>query len=334
MFKLFLPFVFTTVIVTTLAITPVYLFGDDPVAEFTLSPSVRVIAVDLHGDIQISDNNGTNWTGVYEAGGYQPLTSIITLQNGNLIAGGLSWDKPALFRSTNNGNNWAAVGAIALDTYSLRQIGSTVFAFGVDKDGASIYRSLDNGLTWIRVLSRPNEGYFVNGMEIGSNIIAIQNGGQTYRSTDGGVSFNLVASNLVGQARDVIKVIKAGDNSLYAISIKPGIGWPGGNLFKSSNGITWTVQYTSGALWFNNLIEVAPGEFYTLASHGSIASQTLDLMHSTDYGLNWSQSAIIKSDVLSYDDTRFGLILLPDHRLLIGAGRPGEGVIYRTDSIP
>ena len=335
MFKLFLPLIFIPVIVAALvSITPVYLFGDDPVAEFTLSSSGRVIAVDLHGDILISDDNGTNWTGVFEAGGYQPLTSVITLQNGNMITGGLSWDKPTLLRSIDNGNTWSAVGAIALDTYSLRQIGSSVFAFGVDKDGASVYRSLNNGVTWSRVLSKPNEGYFVNGYDIGSNVIAIQNGGRTYRSGDGGANFSLVASNLVSQARDIIKIIKAGDGNLYAISIKSGGSWPGGSLFKSGNGVTWTVQHTSNEFWFNNLVEVAPGEFYALASHGSTTSQTLDLLHSTDYGLNWSQAAIVKNDVLAYDDMRFGLILLPDKRLLIGAGRPGEGVIYRTSPIP
>ena len=331
MFKLFFPFI-PIAIVVTLAITPVYEDGTHLVTEFARTGSGRVLAVFADGHLITSDDSGDSWVTNFEAGERTPLTSIITLQNGNIVTGGLSrLGRPCLFLSTDNGSSWGAVVPAGINTYSLRQIGTSVFLFGRDTSGPAIYRSLDNGLTWGRVLSVPGIGHFVSGHEIGSNIIAIRDEGQVYRSANGGLTWVLTASNL--QARYVIKIIKATDGNLYAISLKLGGFWQGGNLFKSNDGVIWTVQYTSRDTWFNNIIEVGQGNFYALASVGTTPSQTLYLMKSTDYGVNWIQVSPIRENILDYDDTRFGLLLLPDNRLLIGTGRPGVGIIYRTDPV-
>jgi photosystem II stability/assembly factor-like uncharacterized protein len=124
-----------------------------------------------------------------------------------------------LYRSTDGGTSWQAVGPTGVNATSLVQDGSTMFMAGAHiasanatpiirsgsgrtvADGAPVVASsTDDGATWTVLHPRGLANVAVQALAVdpsgGSSLYALLNNGALYRSTDRGASFQLVSPRL------------------------------------------------------------------------------------------------------------------------------------------
>ncbi|KAA0249148.1 MAG: choice-of-anchor A family protein, partial [Chlorobiota bacterium] len=112
-----------------------HLVGEDDIA------SVSIVI-----DKEINSTSGTNynWQQVSTVGFNQIILSIITDQNGDLLAGTFGG---GIYRSTNGGTDWTLINSNMLSVYIWNLItapGGKIYA-GTER---GIYASTDNGNTW------------------------------------------------------------------------------------------------------------------------------------------------------------------------------------------
>jgi ligand-binding sensor domain-containing protein len=137
----------------------------------------------------LSANNGQNWMAVNFG---LPESEVLSLAvNGSTIFAGTYED--SVFRSTNNGTTWTAVGLPNYLVSSLAASDGKIFA-GVLNGG--VFRSTDNGTTWTAVDSGLTNTKVYSLLASGSNIFA-GTGGGVFLSTNNGTSWTAVNSGLV-----------------------------------------------------------------------------------------------------------------------------------------
>ncbi len=164
--------------------------------------------------------------------------------------------------------------------------------------GAGIYKSSDGGTTW-SILSSTTTFQFVYDLVVrnegGSQgviyvVARIGNNTDTYRSIDGGVTWTTVTTL---PHRD----LEIGpDNTLWA-------GGASGDVFSSTDGITWNEVYTSG----NGRVEVATAQsnsdvVYALVENGNALQE---IVKTIDGGSNWtniSEPADVNDSSVPSDD--------------------------------
>jgi photosystem II stability/assembly factor-like uncharacterized protein len=133
-----------------------------------------------------------------------------------------------VFLSINNGTNWNSFRLSGNVVQNIGGCGTYLFAWTQD----SFYVSTSNGSTWTEDSNRigsKNYG-FNNFAQIGPNIFAA--GAGVYRSTDNGISWTSLSTNLPNRYIDGLAV----SNNILYVFLAAGIG-----VFRSTdNGESWT----------------------------------------------------------------------------------------------
>ena len=213
-----------------------------------------------------------------------------------------------VYRSTDNGANWAQVnnGLTNTDVTALKFSGSNLFA-GTSTEG--IFRSIDNGSNWVEV----NSGLsvlFINTLAVsGSNIFA----GARYSVTGGGVFLSTNNGNswtYVGLTNYEVYDLAISGSNLFA-------GTNSGVFLSTNNGSDWT-EVSSG---------LTEDDIYSLAvSNNNIyAGTSAGVFISNNNGASWTD---ISSATLA-DKVVYSIAI---HQVNIIAGTGGYGIYVSTNN--
>jgi hypothetical protein len=175
--------------------------------------------------------------------------------NNNITSGG-TWTKVDDFWDA------IAVSSIAFDPND----GNTIYVgtgegFGVGSSrGAGIWKSTDGGSTWAQLASTSSYYYvqdLVVNNESGASVVYAAVAGQYYggvwngvaaeglqRSTDGGSTWTQVVPNVSGSPVVPADIEIAADGEIWVGTKHNVYGNGGGRVYSSSNGTTWTLDYT------------------------------------------------------------------------------------------
>ena len=184
----------------------------------------------LAGGIFLSTDNGIDWSEVDNGlndGTFNYYINKLSV-DGNDILAGTQW---GLFKSANNGINWAAAG---LDNKFIKQIfvtGSYIIAATMD----SVFRSIDDGMNWNKISNGLPSGSIYSMTEISTSgnswklFLGTQYG--VFSSTNGGLNWDPAGLDTCS----VLCMAKAGNN------IFAGTDYSHGRVFVSTDeGLKWT----------------------------------------------------------------------------------------------
>lgn len=190
----------------------------------------------------------------------------------------------AIFKTTDQGNNWTLQLSNSLNTLNSLSIidSNNVFAVG---DSGTILKTTDSGQNWINIKSniKNYEGKNnLSSISFPSKMIGYATGDVTLKTTDGGKDWNNISGGLPGS-----------NLSVYFVS--DSIGWVTmdilGEIFNTSDGgKTWSVQYSTEDFhsfdYYQSIFFITDSIGFAAGGHypggGSIILKT------TDQGLNWS----------------------------------------------
>ncbi len=227
-----------------------------------------VLALILNSALLIQ-NSQAQWTSINMGTGFNMnLYSFVTLGN-NLFAG----TSDGVFRSSNNGLNWAQVGLNNQTAYSLKLKGDTIFA-----GSYGFFMSTNSGATWTQpsVLARAVNSIAVSG----TTLFAGTSNNGIYSSTNTGASWTQIG--LIGKTVNSFAVL---GNNIFAGIQDSGV------YLSTNNGTNWTKTALN-----NRTV-------YCFAIIGTtIFAGTLNYgVYSTaNNGTNWTQTSLNNNAVRSF----------------------------------
>ncbi|MGH7454151.1 MAG: T9SS type A sorting domain-containing protein [bacterium] len=213
---------------------------------------------------------------------FSGVSALAINSSGHIFVG---TDRGVVFRSTNNGDSWAAIHiGLTITNTTIRSLAINssghIFAGTFSK---GVFRSTNNGDNWMAVNSGLTNidirSFAINS----SGHIFAGTGGGIFRSTDNGMSWSQINTGLT-------------NTDVYALAISPGnghifAGTYGSGVFRScDNGESWSIT----GLTNTNVLTLV------INSNGHILAGTNNgVFHSTDNGANWSpiNSGLINTNV-------------------------------------
>jgi photosystem II stability/assembly factor-like uncharacterized protein len=218
------------------------------------------IFVILLANIVYSQNFWTPSNGPY--GGL--ITDGGRSDNGNIFISYNYLYSTAVFKSTNNGNNWIEIGLNNVSSLSCITIDKNNVLYAGGQYG--VYRSTNEGLNWTNSLITSG----VNDIDaIQNNIFAACNNG-IYKSTNNGNNWILLG---LSQATSIAKGLQ---NNIYAST------WLNGIYKSSDNGNSWTPLNSQPPYSISSIAINKDGYIFAASGIGG-------LYRSTDSGSNWSE---------------------------------------------
>lgn len=217
-----------------------------------------------------SKNGGVTWKDIQRGHGYKPVISIEILPYGKILAGTFGsafWG--ALYKSTNDGQNWSRVQASSLDAYFVdisslannRLIANGSYgAYVSDNGGDSWYSKSGISLAYSQYVSKRGTIFVGNDYK---GIYLSRDNGNTWKEANEGIQHSYFFN--FGESRT---------GKIFAGA------WPNGVYSSANDGLTW--QYLdSDLMQYNSMYcMVYKGDtLYTGSSSG--------LLRSYDDGLNW-----------------------------------------------
>ncbi len=238
-----------------------------------LNPNVTSLAVNGNtifagtpdSGVYLSTDNGTNWTAV-NSGLPDHYIYSLAVCGTDVIAGTSS----GIYRSTDNGTSWnIADGSPQNETIlSLAVSGSTIFA----GTRHSIYRITENGTYWNDLSFASSNPQIFSFAVSDSIILAVTGYGGVFRSTDAGMSWDSVSSNLPYHLINCFAVrgniIIAGTQAGIFLSTDYGTSWKAFN-----SGLPTNLNITS--------FTVSGSDIISATSYGGV-------FRSTDSGTSWA----------------------------------------------
>jgi len=213
---------------------------------------------------------GSAWTSVKSNLAETNFYGNIFYSSGNLIL--FNNDVSKMFTSTDGGATWSS-GKDYFRSEIIAFTSKSATEFFKIRGTYGVYKSVDAGISW----NSANSGIrAVNPRSLlitpNNNRLLIPANDKGYQiSLDDGGTWDLVSSGTTD--RYIAGMLKLADNSIIA---------HGEGLIRSGNDATsWTVQNTNG---FYSPMAVSGNVLYTL--------QGTNLMVSTNYGVNWTSTAI------------------------------------------
>jgi uncharacterized protein (TIGR03437 family) len=255
-----------------------------------------------------TSDNGQTWT-IATIPQVQSFVSSLAFGNNVLLAG---TDGDGLFRSTDNGVNFALAGNSAnvgiLDVRSLLANGATIFAGTAN----GIFRSTDSGVTWARVYTAP--GPVISLSLVGTTLYAgqaLQTGGALLRSTDNGANWAALPAS-AGLNQAVTSVVASG-TTLIASAIQ-NENTSNGIYVSTNNGTSWTPVTGSANTPFA----------FKLVTQGTViyAATGIGVFRSINAGQTWTAFNEGLPNLIAAS------LLLSGNNLFVGTG--GSGVFIRN----
>jgi len=265
----------------------------------TVNSAGHVFAGTIFNGIYRSTDNGATWT-KNNAGLTSNFVGALAINaSGHLFAG-----TTGVFRSTNNGDNWAPSGLTNVGVGSLA-INSSGHLFAGAFSG--VFRSTNNGDTW----TQANTGLTnvrVQALAISSsgNIFAGTFGGGVFRSTDNGDTWTAINNGLTDLTVRSVTTNLRGD--IF-------VGTETGLFRFTDNGNTWTKTSLPAIRVWSLAVNI----------NGDVLAGIFGVWRSTDNGDTWAPSSngMIVSDIYA---------LAVNSRGEIYAGTLKNGVFRSTDN--
>ena len=198
--------------------------------------------------------------------------------------GVLSSESPALFRTTNSGNNWISQPERRI-FYSMQKIDSVcLYSIGGGNGSSKIYRTFDKGQTWDSVsLSGVNSYATMSFINRDTGWISGFDGSQNliWKTTNGGITiFPLTYS------------IGWGNIYMYRVSVNGNyIGW-------HSNGVGTMKTTDGGVNWFIVSSSIGIGCTYFLNKDTGWTTCASSMYKTFDGGYNWTLQQLPSGDYI------------------------------------
>jgi photosystem II stability/assembly factor-like uncharacterized protein len=240
------------------------------------------------GGVYKSINNGYDWFETAELPGLDKVRSIIVTENGIVLAAGeKTGDTSRIFRSTNGGNSWVAVGPY-LDYYYcfLQAVNETIYASGakVVPSRPILLKSGDDGVSWSYLPDPPIVPYFIY-EDSYSNLYIGNSYSATYKSTNKGTFWQPFSGSV-----DVTDMIQSRPQIAVRRSLSPNRGsvWEAGKI-------------VSQRLYDLSDPKIAAGQgtsdykIWVAYSQEHANGWNLKFSLSTDQGASWSKDRSLRS---------------------------------------
>jgi photosystem II stability/assembly factor-like uncharacterized protein len=335
---------------------------DSKINALALSGSNLLAAVPFKEGIYLSTNNDGTWT-VANTGLTDESVKTLVVK-GNVIFAGTD---SGVFLSTNNGNSWTLVSTglpnlCYVETLTIS--GSNIFAvtqkglFVSNNDGSS-WTENTNGNYW--TTASPTNGTFIkrvnNIIADGTNVYALTNEGDVFKTIDNGaswtnVSFSQIGFNTIGAtANNGAKIFAGTGNNLY-FSTDKGVTWtessglPNGYVNTvAANGSTIVVGFfnrtyistDNGVTWKNKNTGIRELEVYSMSTDGAntYATSFFDVFLSTNNGANGIKKSV--DDGATWTNINLGFTNVTVTGIVINgttliASTYGRGVFYSEDN--
>lgn len=226
--------------------------------------------------IHRSTDDGVNWVQVDHGFSSRVIHSLSINSNDEVFAG-----SDRIHRSLDYGNNWALIGGLAYDSYSLiANVNGAIFA---GTNGYGIFRTTDEGDTWLQV----NNGLtdlkvFALTVNAKGHVFAGTNTGNLYRSTDNGDSWTHIFTIRERGVIDPRASSLACNSSGYIF-----VGSASAGMWRSiDGGDSWVRIIPAASSYFSSII-INSSEHVLAGASGYYGGGSIS--YSTDGGDNWKR---------------------------------------------
>lgn len=231
------------------------------------------------GTVSISTSYGQNWT-VLQAPDY-PWQTITSSADGQYLAAAFE-GSDSIFMSPDFGATWTQYEAdstqynwiAVVSDAAGEQLASIVY-------GGYIYGSSDYGSTWTRCTAPYGFWYALAATQNLTTLVAAQNYGAAYRSTDSGATWTTIAALPLAAWSGVAMT---GNGSHMAAAVMGGGIWVSGD-----GGATWARSSAPSSSWTS--LSASAASSYFVAVQGGAASNNYSYVYlSADYGRTWQRT--------------------------------------------
>jgi len=174
-----------------------------------------------------------------------------------------------VYKSTNNGINWAQTSLNISGLNKIAAEGTTIFAGTQQQEVRGVYRSTNSGLNWSLVLA-PTELYAMTFITINGNNIYTSTGRNLYRSTDNGSTWLHTSTDFF-----LYSVAVSGDKLFAGVEAT-------GIYLSTNNGLNWSQTSLNN----RNVLTVKANANYIFA--GTDAG----VFVSTNTGTTWAETPL------------------------------------------
>ncbi len=208
------------------------------------------IFISCNNEILLSNNNGNNWTTVYNQG-----VNVFAFSGSNIFAGNYT----GAILSTNNGNNWVPInnGLTTTEIYAFAIRDSNIFA---GTNGGGVFLSTNNGGNWTAV----NNGLGnlgISALAIKDSLIFAGTGNGLFLSTDNGNNWTGVSMGW--QSNYQVTSISISKSDIFVGT------YVGGVFHSTNNGSTWTEVNTGlSRLYINSSVILGSNLYVGINSMG------------------------------------------------------------------
>ena len=219
------------------------------------------------GGINLTTDNGTNWTHVNVGSNEDDCFGALAVSGSNIFAG----TDYSLYLSTNNGTNWTRLN-IGLDTpfvSALAVSGANIFA---GTSGHGILLSTNNGTSWTTVNNGLTNNY-ISSLAVSGSYLFTGAENNIFRSSNNGTTWDRLNLNL---QNDDVRAIAVSGTNVFAGTMKEGV-------FRSTNNGT---NWTNIGLLGNYFIDIALSGTNIFVAHSGV-------FLSTNNGTNWIAVSVL-----------------------------------------
>ena len=238
-----------------------------------------------NGIINISNNNGVNWSQIQSVLSIEKLNSISSLGADAYACG----DNGTIFKSTNNGNSWQILNSGSFDNLNGILVRNATTIFVVGSNGV-INKSTNSGLNWIGLTTGVGDELYCIAKNANNTLFAGGDNNTILYSTNSGNTWNPTTVAFTGTTYSF--------RQMQFTSADTGYVMPSDyDLFRTTDGgLNWD--------WLPvNLGFEIRSMYFTSNDTGFVGLSSGELYKTTDAGFSWN--IIINADFNSYSKIGF-----------------------------
>jgi photosystem II stability/assembly factor-like uncharacterized protein len=254
---------------------------------FEATSSGALFAGSRYGPWRSSDN-GQTWQLKNKGISHLGILQIMETARGTLLCHGINnVPKGAIYRSTDNGENWVQVAANGTDMYTkIKQHKSdTIWAATRFSGASSLSYSIDDGATWMNNPLKISAVWDIDFSKDHTIFLGSESEGVS-RSDNGGQTFSAGVGNSIPWYGNVIEV----ETDATGVVFAGGDWWTHILWFSKSNGDDWT-QFTDNDLTIHGIQDL----LFDAHNNAYIADESNGVLmaHNTDWkaGTDWIPSS-------------------------------------------